>query len=260
MTCGATAPSCWCSAWRRGLPAAVPARRRHPERRQRRRPGAVQTPQWRGWMCTPTMTGARASSGRSTSCLHPTALPQCGEQCSSWAKGAYSMHPGRARRNSSHRSADAQGAAVDEALLHLPGTLSLIQSKPPAARLTPIIPPLPLRTYTRSPINAPKPKQPLHSRWEIPAGTRAGTYRLKHFGNRKALLGGVKEYEGTSGEFVVATDKVNPCEMGITLPAGCLTAERDGNMCPFWTLRTHARSTGCKQQLAGVSAPQALHY
>ncbi|KAI8469411.1 MAG: Neutral/alkaline nonlysosomal ceramidase [Monoraphidium minutum] len=43
--------------------------------------------------------------------------------------------------------------------------------------------------------------------WEIPAGMPGGTYRIKHFGARKAAWGGVRQYEGTSGQFVVARDE-----------------------------------------------------
>jgi hypothetical protein len=60
--------------------------------------------------------------------------------------------------------------------------------------------------WTNPIANRPKPNH--QRRWEIPAGTPAGTYRVRHFGAHKTLWVGVREYDGTSGEFVVTGDEV----------------------------------------------------
>jgi neutral ceramidase len=39
--------------------------------------------------------------------------------------------------------------------------------------------------------------------WTVPSGTPAGTYRIRHDGDAKALDGKIKPYQGISRTFVV---------------------------------------------------------
>jgi len=39
--------------------------------------------------------------------------------------------------------------------------------------------------------------------WEIPPNATPGTYRIRHFGYEKSLLGEIKRYEGVSPQFSV---------------------------------------------------------
>lgn len=41
--------------------------------------------------------------------------------------------------------------------------------------------------------------------WDIPADTKPGVYRIKHFGYRKHIVGGVTPFTGTSDQFTVTT-------------------------------------------------------
>jgi neutral ceramidase len=39
--------------------------------------------------------------------------------------------------------------------------------------------------------------------WETGAQDAAGTYRIKYYGDAKPLIGSIKPFEGTSGEFTL---------------------------------------------------------
>ena len=43
----------------------------------------------------------------------------------------------------------------------------------------------------------------LEVRWQIPNNTESGTYRIRHFGTSRNVLGSLSEYTGTSSVFTV---------------------------------------------------------
>jgi len=55
--------------------------------------------------------------------------------------------------------------------------------------------------------------------WTIPADALSGTYRIRHFGARKHLLGGIKQFSGTSSTFTVegtSTDRPHHARISIS--------------------------------------------
>ncbi|KAK9816671.1 hypothetical protein WJX72_003530 [[Myrmecia] bisecta] len=55
--------------------------------------------------------------------------------------------------------------------------------------------------------------------WTIPEGTPAGTYRIRHFGDFKHILGHIEAFQGSSGDFLVA----GPSKSGAAAMAHLLT-------------------------------------
>lgn len=44
--------------------------------------------------------------------------------------------------------------------------------------------------------------------WTVPDGAQPGTYRLRHFGDSKGMLGGISPFSGASGLMLHCVDEI----------------------------------------------------
>ena len=89
--------------------------------------------------------------------------------------------------------------------------------------------------------------------WMVPDGAQPGTYRLRHFGDSKGMLGGISPFSGASG-------RTRECVFAILLQhSGSQQGHRSGRCCVFFMRRslnqpTQGNTCGCRALPGGKAA------